>query len=197
MFTQRDEEKYILKFFKDKPGRFLDIGAFDGECFSTTRALALKGWGGVCVEPSPSILPALHQRYDSRKDVEILEVAITDSTGEVDFYDSGGDMISTVNKEHMELWHNNNGSPFTTVRVKSLTPADLFARTGMEFDFISLDVEGTNVEIFQQFPFEDLNRVKMICVEFDMQVYSILETVKKFGFILLHQTHENLLLVKE
>ena len=63
MFTQRDEEKYILEFFKGNTGRFLDIGAANGECFSTTRALALLGWSGVCVEPSPTVLPALRTLY--------------------------------------------------------------------------------------------------------------------------------------
>lgn len=195
MFTQRDEEKYILEFFKNKTGRFLDIGAADGRCFSTTHALALKGWGGVCIEPSPSILPALHKLYDSRNDIEILETAISNITGEIDFYDSDGDMISSISKDHINLWEK-TGCKFTKIKVPSLIPIDLFARIGYDFDFISLDVEGTNIDIFSHLPFENLGKVKMFCVEFDFCSEKVLELVEPFDFTLLHQTEENLLLVR-
>ena len=39
MYSQNQEEKYILKHFKDKQGTFLDLGAYDGKELSNTRAL--------------------------------------------------------------------------------------------------------------------------------------------------------------
>lgn len=195
MFSQRDEEKYILKFFRDKIGQFLDIGAADGKCFSNTHALALRGWAGICVEPSPSILPALHRLYDFRDDIEILEIAISNITGEIDFYDSGGDMISSISKSHIDLW-GKKGCKFNKIKITSLTPVDLFTQIGFDFDFINLDVEGTNIEVFSQFPFDKLSTVKMLCVEFDLQPEKILEIVKPYGFQLLHRTAENLLLTR-
>ena len=196
MFTQRDEEKYILEFFKNKTGRFLDIGAYDGERFSTTRALALKGWGGVCIEPSPSVLPALHQRYDCRNDVEILEIAVCIASGPIPFFDSNGDMISSTSSEHVEKWKKTAGVKFRQIKVNAITPWDLFLRIGYDFDFINLDVEGTNIEIFSRMPFEKLDKVKMFCVEFDSHPLEVLRLVTPYGFTLLHQTAENLLLVR-
>jgi len=57
MFSQNDEEKHIVRFFRDKidKGSFLDIGAYNGKAFSNTHRLALNGWSGVCLEPSPSV----------------------------------------------------------------------------------------------------------------------------------------------
>ncbi len=196
MFTQRDEELFILKQFRDVKGRFLDIGAHDGQCFSTTRALALKGWSGVCVEPSPSVYPALETRYADREDVITLPVAVTDVTGKVDFYDSGGDMISSVNKAHVKLWEEKGGCTFELIKVESLTVDDLFTYVGYDFKFISLDVEATNIEILQKFPFKKLIDVKMLCIEFDHQSEKVVEIVKPFGFNLLHRTAENLLLTR-
>lgn len=40
MFSQNQEEKYTLEYFKNFKGRFLDIGAADGVGLSNTRALA-------------------------------------------------------------------------------------------------------------------------------------------------------------
>lgn len=196
MFTQRDEETYILKFFKNTKRRFLDIGAYDGKCFSTTRALFLQGWGGVCVEPSPTVLPALRACYDSVDNVDILECAISGVNGKIDFYDSGGDMISTVLPSHAELWKSKAGCTFTKIKIDSLTVLSLFEKVGYDFSFISLDVEGTNFEIFQQFPFKKLKKTKMICVEFDYKADDVLKLVKSYGFREYHQTAENLLLTR-
>lgn len=196
MLTQRDEEGYILRFFKDTKGRFLDIGAYDGTCFSTTRALFLKGWGGVCVEPSPTVLPALRECYQKIDNVDILEYAISNINGEVVFYDSGGDMISTTSIPHKQLWERRAGCKFKKITVASLTILSLFEKIGYDFDFISLDVEGTNLEIIRQFPFKELKKVKMICVEFEHKVEDILRLVKPYGFSKYHQTAENLLLVR-
>jgi len=197
MFTQRDEEPYIMKFFKNvSTGRFLDIGAFDGQCFSTTRALALKGWGGVCVEPSPSALPALRKRYEDSKIVHILDTAIYETSGMVDFFDSGGDMISSVNTDHVEKWKAKAGCKFTKIQVPCLSVNDLFEKVGYDFNFISLDVEGTNFEIISKFPFDKLQATKMICVEFDHQQKAITELMSPFGYVLLHRTSENLIMTR-
>ena len=51
-YSQNDEEKVILGWFRDKKkkvGRFLDVGAYTGLELSNTRALMEKGWSGVCV----------------------------------------------------------------------------------------------------------------------------------------------------
>ncbi len=196
MFTQRDEEKYILKFFKNKIGHFLDIGAANGECFSTTRTLALQGWSGVCVEPSPTVLPALRKLYEDNPAIQIIEKVITNKTGEIEFFDSGGDMISTVDIKHKKIWETKAGVVFTSMILPALSVGDLFVEVGYDFDFISLDVEGTNIEIFSKFPFDKLVKTKMFCVEFDLCSEEVLALVKPFGFRLLHQTAENLLLVR-
>jgi hypothetical protein len=55
VYSQFDEEKYVLEAFRGKvePGRFLEIGAWDAITFSNTRALVELGWSGVMIEPSP------------------------------------------------------------------------------------------------------------------------------------------------
>jgi len=198
MFTQRDEEPYILKHFENTIGRFLDIGAHNGELFSTTRALALKGWGGVCIEPSPIPFRDLKERYKDSSEIEVLQIAIVigNQSGTVDFYDSRGDMISSVDPAHVKLWQNKANVAYDKIQVCGVTVSDLFEMIGHNFDFISLDVEGTNVDIIKEFPFAQLTKTTMICVEFDHQERLIMELVKPYGYTLLHKTAENLLLVR-
>ena len=61
MYSQNQEEQYILNHFKDKQGTFLDLGAYDGKELSNTRALVEQGWAGCCVEPHPTICEQLEK----------------------------------------------------------------------------------------------------------------------------------------
>lgn len=196
MFSQRDEEKYILKFFRHQTGCFLDIGAHNGKCFSTTHALASKGWAGVCIEPSPSVFPALKKLYESNDKIQTLEYAVSDITGEIDFYDSGGDLVSSIDEDHVKLWTDGSNCTFTKLKVNSLTVHNLFEKVGYDFEFINLDVEATNINIFEQFPLAKLNNLKMLCIEFDRQEDKILRLAEPYGFSLLHKTAENVLLTR-
>jgi len=196
MFTQRDEEPFILDTFAETIGRFLDIGAYDGKCFSTSYALVLKGWEGVCVEPSPSVLPALYKLHENNSKIEIIPAAVSNVTGSIDFYDCGGDMVSSINKGHVELWEKKGNVTFDKIQVNSYTIVDLFEKVGYDFDYISLDVEGTNLDIFKQFPFAKLTKTKLMCIEFDHEEEKVLNLAKPFGFKELHRTAENLLLIR-
>ena len=74
---KQSEEECILEHFKDKyMGEFLDIGAHDGVTASVTHALALKGWGGVCVEPSPGPFVELMKLYRNRRDIRLVNAAV-------------------------------------------------------------------------------------------------------------------------
>ncbi len=196
MFSQRNEDKYIKRFFKDDTGRFLDIGAYDGVCFSTTRQLALNGWRGICIEPSPSVFPALQKLYKNNPGIDTLKYAVGDITGKIDFYDSGGDMISSISKAHTELWKEKGGCTFNKIKVNCLTVFDLFEMVGYDFTFINLDVEGTNIDIVKQFPFDKLKQMRMLCVEFDHRDVEVIKLVEPYGFKLYHRTAENLILTR-
>ncbi|HUW48864.1 MAG TPA: hypothetical protein VMW36_09020, partial [Patescibacteria group bacterium] len=67
---------------------------------------------------------------------------------------------------------------------------------GYEFDFISLDAEAWSLDILEVLPFSDLRRVRMICVEFDLNPQRVLDAVEKHGYRQIHQTAENILVVK-
>ena len=77
MYSQRDEEKYILEACKDSTNRrLLDVGAWDPKTFSNSRALIESGWGGLLIEFSPVPLRHLVEEYRQRADVEILAAAV-------------------------------------------------------------------------------------------------------------------------
>ena len=102
MFSQHDEEKWVLKH-AGKAGKFLDVGANDGVTFSNTHALALNGWTGVCIEPSPYWLGPLIKTYPDVQKFTIIAAALGASRCLCDFWSTEG-IVNTTEKSMMEKW---------------------------------------------------------------------------------------------
>ncbi len=188
MYSQNDEEQFILEYFKDQPpAKFLEIGAYDAERFSNTRALVNLGWSGVLIEPSPSVFPGLVEAYKDNDRIQLVNAALALQHGLIEFYDSSGDAVSTTNPAHMEKWSKH--AQYKKFWVNTITMEDIISTFGRNYDFISLDVEGTNVEILKTI---DLQHTRLLCVEHEDRDNEILEYCE--GFKLLYKSGENLVL---
>ena len=191
-YSQNDEQDVIARHYAGRVGRFLDIGAFTGVELSNTRALAERGWGGVMVEPSPSVLPSLSDSvrcFDGR--VEVLPYAVGRETKSVEWFDSVGDAVSTTEKWIVNKWQGAANYMLTT--VDQLSVADLFARVGFDFDFISIDTEGTSVEVAELLPWGDLARVDLVCIEHDDMHERIAKLLDRIGFVEMSRNPENII----
>src|SRR5690349_17296774 len=110
MFSQNNEEKFILDYFSGKVGTFCDIGSNDGKTFSNTYAISQLGWCGVLIEPSPRAFYKLKQLYKETKGCFYLyNYAIGTTNGKVTLYESGelvhqGDvgLVSTLVEKETE-----------------------------------------------------------------------------------------------
>lgn len=192
MHSQNQEEKYILDHFAGKDnGRFLDIGAYSIQ-FSNTHALANLGWSGVCIEPSPSPFISLMQAYKDNSNIKLVNAAISyKETGLVDFADSNGDAISTTNPVHEAKW--SSAVKYQHIYVNTVTIREILRVFGEKFDFISLDVEGTNIEILKTIPL-DIIQPSLICIEHELRFAEIFEYCK--GYSEVHRNGENVILKK-
>jgi FkbM family methyltransferase len=187
-YTQNDEETYIAKSLSSiSNGRFLDIGAHDGITFSSTRKLYDIGWSGVYVEPSPDVLPLLYKNAGSN--CSVLPVAIGNSNGSMDFYSSGEDMVGSLSSDHVNKWSNYVKFSKTTVDV--ITVDELEKRVGREFDFINIDVEGINLDVFNQFDWNKWNP-KCVCVEYECHKNYMTSVMINAGYKLVYTSAENL-----
>jgi len=192
MYSQRDEEKFILAAFAGKTdGRFLDVGAWDGEIFSNTRALALAGWSGVLIEPSRIPCAKLRQLYNGSGAV-IIEAAAGSQNGSTHLWESD-DAISTTQRSHFDRWKHH--AEYHSYRlVEQVDLSEIIQRHG-PFDFVSIDTEGTSVDLFTGIEWSPAPR--LICVEDDQRYKAVLEHGKRFGYRELHRTAENLILICE
>jgi FkbM family methyltransferase len=198
MHSQNLEEKYILEYFNGKGGTFLDIGCNDCKTFSNTRGLFETGnWKGVLVDASPNAIAKCKELYKGHKGVYIYEYAISDSNGKKMLKHSGS-LLHTGDDGLVSSFHDAEVARFIKtvaykpIEVKSFKWKTFLNRLRIkEFDFVSIDVEGDEMNIL---PEMDLSKTSLLCIEWNGKA----ELKKEFeyylkGFRLIYTSAENLL----
>lgn len=197
MYSQNKEEQYILEYFGDFVGTFADIGCNDCLTFSNTRALALKGWRGIFIDPSPKAMQRCKTLYNGYKGYYFYEVALSAHNGKAILNESGPlctptdvGLVSTFHDREMDRFKRT--VKYEPMEVKTFRWKTFYNRLKVKhFDFVSIDAEGDDLEILSQM---DLSGVKAICLEWNGK-----EQLKKdfeyylHGFRLLYTSGENLL----
>jgi len=196
-YSQNNEQEIILNYFADKPiGKFLEIGAYHPFTFSNTRALYDAGWVGIYVEPSAPCYEHFVKEYENNDRIILLNVAIAKEDGPVTFYESGGDAISTTSPAHKDKWEAGYPVKFKETTVAGMAMSRLLEEYGKDVDFLNLDVEGTNIDLFNLVPDGFWARLKMLCIEHDSQQQHIINRLTPLGFKEIGRNGENLLMAK-
>lgn len=194
MYSQRDEELYILEYFKGTTGRFIDIGAYDVFKFSNVRALYENGWSGILVEPSPENYKSISDHYANDDRIEVLNCAVGVTGGEIDFY-SCQDAVSTSDIEHKNKWEA-AGVPYEKIKVMQVNVIDFMNQYCSEIDFLNIDTESTNIQLFRMIPDWVFEQIKLLCLEHDNNQEEIEARLNRHGFVKLYESAENVIFAK-
>lgn len=166
--SQYGEGAFIVEHFAGRVGRFLDIGAFDGVTLSNTRMLYDAGWSGVLVEPDPLHFGGLLRNYPETDRAALVLAAIVPCKLDTvegrprPFWHNCGDVPSTF---VIERGPHFSASPYRKMWVVPMTIHGFRQAFGTDFQFVNIDVEGLNVQVFQAVL--AWMRAEMICVEID------------------------------
>jgi FkbM family methyltransferase len=155
--SQVGQDKWVLKtVFPDiVNGFFVDVGSADGTYLSNTKALEREGWTGICIDPFPT-------RMEDRRCQMLKEVVFSEAGQRVSFQASGelGGIRDTLG-----LWKN-RALKAPTVELTTTTLRDILERTQAPrfIHFMSLDIEGAELEALKGFPF-DQYKIGALAVE--------------------------------
>ena len=147
------------------------IGAHSGEkSFNLVQRAARRG--KVClVEPVPSLMVQLRQRFCDVDNIIFVEGAIlpkkiTDD-GLVDFFSvsehansiaSWGDQLGSLSSEHAKTINSEFGHYVENIKVACYTITDLVKILGtVKVDVLIMDTEGYDCSIIESFPFGDIS----------------------------------------
>jgi FkbM family methyltransferase len=134
-----------------KNGRYLEMGALDGQKFSNTLFLQEQmGWKGILIEADPTNFRNLAKRRPD--DIKISTAICPEGQKSITFMGRGGPVsgaVDTMSEQFQKKWHKNAGdSDKYTVPCRTLT--SVFEEHGVKhLDLFSLDVEGGELMTLQ------------------------------------------------
>lgn len=166
MFSQFQQDYYLYTrhFYKLKRrGIYLDIATNDPISISNTFFIdRCLQWSGLCVEANPEYYERIHRFRSchlvptcvSRRDGEVVEVGL---------YGGAGGILGKTNK-HMEKWAKQNVSVPKLVERCTTVKAILARGNVQVVDYLSLDVEGHEVEVLKGVDWEK-TKINVMSIE--------------------------------
>lgn len=190
---------------------YLDIGANHPAYISNTYYFYLRGSNGVCVEPNPNLYKKI-KRSRPRDKVINIGIGINEET-KADFYlfPRYADGLSTFSKEEAVYWEETGMRQLGRIKYEKIIEVPLqtintviknnFEQTP---DFISIDVEGLDLQILQSLDFDSYAPL-VICVEtlsYDQDQNEhkredIISFVKSKGYEIYADTHINTIFLRK
>jgi len=202
-YGQNLEDQIVANWFGQYVGTVLEVGANDGFTYSNSLHFIEKGWSAVLVEPSAKVFWKMFERHKERKNVIVVNAAIAEHVGSGVLYDSGdfllkgtSSLLSTMKPSEIKRW---GDVQFEETHISVLTFYQLLQDVPYkQFDFISIDCEGYDLEVLRQI---DLDQVgcKAICVEHNSYP-NILSQINEYclplGFKQIGYNAENIILAR-
>lgn len=159
-FSQAGQDRYVDEVLmrRKRNGTFVDVGGYDGVAGSNTLFFEVfRGWSGLLIEPVPDNLQLARQvRRCTCLDCgiagapgELMFMQVlsgyTQMSGFLDFYDA-----ALLEQVRANTLHRERVFPVETRTLAHvLTEQSLF-----QIDYLSLDVEGAELDILRTFPFD-------------------------------------------
>jgi len=188
-FSQAGQDRVIDRMLGGKrDGVFADIGGYDGVTGSNTLFFEVfRNWTGILVEPSPTQL----EMAQAARRCKCLGFAVAGKTGKAEFMEvtsgykqmSGfldsynADLLGKVrsNPQHKEVVH----------KLSKMALASILNQQKLKkIDFLSLDVEGGEMDILTSFPFEKYE-IDIFSIENNVQSSNIPQLMKSKGYELV------------
>jgi hypothetical protein len=103
--SNTEVQKWVIEHFGYHSGCLWELGAFDGESDSITRALLTRPvgrWEGLLVEGNCANYERARQSYEKFENVKCVHAVLGESNSVSTWWDDGGHQESTILKSHMD-----------------------------------------------------------------------------------------------
>lgn len=140
------ECRLVREFFRGRTGFFVDVGANEPQHDSQSHHLEQAGWTGVLIEPQPD----LAARLRAERKGKVFAVACSSP-------ENSGQTLPLYLAGPMSSLHRGRMAPGAVPQAKIDVPVTTLdsvleqAAAPVPVDFVSLDVEGNELEVFGGF----------------------------------------------
>jgi len=179
-FSQYGEDvivRQILNSLKIYKPTYLDIGAHDPITLSNTYSFYLRHSRGVLIEPNSLLIPRLkkYREYDTIVNAGIGNGIQKDAI----LYILKDDVLSTFSHDEALEYEKKGHQIKSELSIELIGVNEVIDKyMGISPDFVSLDIEGKEMEVLTTFNFEKY-RPKVFCIE----TWSYAKTMKETEII--------------
>ena len=165
--SQLGQDLWVLERSDSKRnGFFVEFGATDGIVLSNTYLLEREfGWQGICIEPNPTLFAKLK----GNRACTVSDACIGATTGmQVSFI--AADVYGGMEPSAFGDMHAQKRDAYRRagclLNLTTISLNDLLVQLNAprDIDYMSVDTEGSELEILSAFPFDDW-RVRLLTVE--------------------------------
>ena len=151
-YAQNYEDVILWRALKSvQNGFYVDIGANHPSIDSVTKAFYEKGWRGINIEPVSMWFELIQEGRP--KDIN-LQVAVSNSTGTLNFFEVVSTGLSTTNFEFAKQHIEKRGYEVVNYEVPCRTLTDICRRHEVnDIHFLKIDIEGCEKEAIEGIDF--------------------------------------------
>ena len=178
-YSQEGEDMILRRIFENnKNGFYVDVGAYHPKLFSNTYFFYKKGWRGINIEPNPESI----QLFNAQRYMDInLSVGVSNIPSERIYYmfnepalNTFEENIAKMSSRSGEQYYQIGKIPVKVRRLETILEENL--PKDQNIDFISIDVEGHELNVIQSNDWEKF-RPKCLLVEvLESNIQSIMQS---------------------
>lgn len=194
--SQFGEDKILADIFREKShGLCIEVGANDGVNDSTTLYFEKIGWDCILVEPNPVLCQMIRAARSSR----LYEFAASSKSGIVTLFIAEGAErahgVSTISSDEASLNKiKSYGFTYKKIQVQTRTLDEILSELehDREIDFISIDVEGHELDVLKGFSIERWSPTVLILEDnSNFENADVKNHMKQFGYVRFMRTGVN------
>jgi FkbM family methyltransferase len=164
-FSQNGEDLIAWRALNDmgihRPS-YMDIGAHHPFYLSNTALFNQLGMRGVNIEPDPELF--IHFPQSRPNDIN-LNIGLAEKSGILTYYQMSDASLNTFCLQEAERMESQEGiTIISRLQIPVENPASVLSNHHFSPDFISMDTEGHDLLILQNWDFEK-HRPAVLCVE--------------------------------
>jgi FkbM family methyltransferase len=164
-YAQEGEDIILLRFLSGRTkGFYVDIGAHHPITFSNTYAFYCLGWRGINVDAQPGSM----REFSRHRPEDInLELAVGNTRTGLTYFQFAEAALNTFSRERAAACEKHGYPIIGMVQLETVTLAEILDKylpAGREIDFLTIDVEGLDLEVVQSNNW-DKYRPRIVLVE--------------------------------
>lgn len=180
-YSQYGEDLLIKALFENQPpGFYVDIGAHHPFRFSNTYIFYKEKWRGINIDPQPGT----KKKFDFFRPKDInLEFGVASTEGVLTYYMFDEPALNGFSKDLSLSRHSTTKDGYHIIGTKDVpilrldTILDKYLPVKTNIDFLTIDVEGLDLEVLKSNNWEKYRPTVVIVEEFGLNINKLANSV--------------------